>query len=361
MPKLISISTAEPPTKVEQTEVREFVHELFSRRRDDIDRLMKVFENSSIASRHFTEDRSWYGKEHGFAERNELYIRSAVRLSEECSTKCLNGAGLKPSEIHHVVFISSTGLSTPSIDARLFNTMRFNPHIKRTPIWGLGCAGGAAGLSRVLEYTTAMPAHAALLIAVELCGLTFQKDDYSKNNLVGTSLFSDGAAAAVIVGDEHPLSKDDGATGYPVGISLLNSLSTIFDNSLDVMGWDIADNGLKVIFSKDIPTIVHKCVRQNVEELAKETGINLSDIKHFAVHPGGPKVMDAYENALGLRSDALRFSRKVLREHGNMSSPTVLYVLKEFIESREFKPGEYGLISALGPGFSSELVLFKTN
>lgn len=359
MSKLISISTAEPPTKVAQAEVREFIQELFSRRRDYLDRLIAVFENSSIALRRFTEDRSWYGKEYGFAERNELYIRSAVRLAEECSMKCLKEAGLEPSDIHHIIFISSTGLPTPSIDARLFNTMKFNPHAKRTPIWGLGCAGGAAGLSRALEYTMAMPSHSVLLIAIELCGLTFPKDDYSKNNLVGTSLFSDGAA--VILGDEHLLFKDGRLPGYPTGISLLNSLSTIFDNSLDVMGWDVMDNGLKVIFSKDIPTIVHKCVRQNIEELAKDNGIGLSEIKHFVVHPGGPKVMDAYENALGLQSNALRFSRKVLREHGNMSSPTVLYALKEFMKSREYNARDYGLISALGPGFSSELVLFQTN
>ena len=127
------------------------------------------------------------------------------------------------------------------------------------------------------------------------------------------------------------------------------------------MGWDVKDNGLKVIFSKDIPTIVRSCVRQNVEELAKGNEIGLSDMKHFVVHPGGPKVLDAYEQSLGLQNDALRFSRKVLCEHGNMSSPTVLYVLKEFMNSKEYEPDEYGLISALGPGFSSELVLFKTN
>ncbi len=354
MSKVISISMAEPPTKVTQTEVREFINELFSRRRDDLDRLIGVFKNSSIVSRHFTEERSWYGKEHGFGERNELYIRSAVRLSEDCSMECLSEAGLKAADIHHVIFVSSTGLSTPSIDARLFNSMKFNAHVKRTPIWGLGCAGGAAGLSRALEYTRAMPDHAVLLIAIELCGLTFQKDDYSKNNLIGTSLFSDGAAAAVIVGDKHPMFKHD-------GINLLNSLSTIFDNSLDIMGWDVRNTGLKVIFSKDIPTIVHNSVRQNIEELTNENGIKLSDIKHFVIHPGGPKVMDAYEQALGLPNGSLGFSRKVLREHGNMSSPTVLYVLKEFMYSHEYKPNEYGLISALGPGFSSELVLFKTN
>jgi len=361
MSKIISISTAEPATKVSQGEVREFIQELFSERRSDLNRLIGVFENTSIVSRHFTEEKSWYGMEHGFAERNDLYIQSAVKMSEECSMKCLDDAGLKPDEIHHIIFASSTGLSTPSIDARLFNTMKFNLHVKRTPIWGLGCAGGAAGLSRAIEYTMAFPSHAVLLIAIELCGLTFQKDDYSKNNLVGTSLFSDGAAAAVIVGDGHPLHESHSRSMALSGINLLSSLSTIFDNSLEVMGWDVKDTGLKVIFSKNIPTIVHNSVRQNVQELANENKIGLSDIKHFAVHPGGPKVMDAYEQALGLQNDALRFSKKVLREHGNMSSPTVLYVLKEFLKSREYNPDEYGLISALGPGFSSELVLFKTN
>lgn len=361
MPKVISVSTAEPPTKVTQGEVRGFIQTLFSQRRNDLDRLMKVFESSSISSRHFTEDRSWYGGDHGFAERNELYITSAVRLSEECSMKCLDEAELKPADIHHVIFISSTGLSTPSIDARLFNIMKFNSHVRRTPIWGLGCAGGAAGLSRALEYTKAMPDHAVLLIAIELCGLTFQKDDYSKNNLVGTSLFSDGAAAAVIVGDEHPLSRSSVRRGNQIGVDLLGSLSTIFDNSLDVMGWKVEDNGLKVIFSKDIPTIVNNCIRRNVEEITSGNGIALSDLRHFVVHPGGPKIMDAYCRALELPDGILHLSRKVLSEHGNMSSPTVLYVLKEFLEGHEYGPDEYGLISALGPGFSSELVLFRTN
>ena len=354
MSRVIAVASEDAPFKVGQEEVKDFAREIFSRRRGDLDRLLNVFNSTSILSRHFTEERSWYGKEHGFAERNELYIRNAVKLSEACSLRCLEEAGLQPADIHHVIFVSSTGLSTPSIDARLFNTVKLNSHVKRTPIWGLGCAGGAAGLSRALEYTIAMPGHAVLLIAIELCGLTFQKDDYSKNNLVGTALFSDGAAAAVVVGEEHPLAGHS-------GISLLSSLSTIFDNSLDVMGWDVEDTGLKVIFSKDIPTIVHKCVRENVEELAEQSGLGLSDIRHFVIHPGGPKVMDAYEHSLGLQDGALRHSRKVFYEHGNMSSPTVLYVLKEFMGSRGYGPDEYGLISALGPGFSSELVLFKTD
>ncbi len=337
---------------VEQNEVKEFARAMFSGMQAGFERLAGVFANAAIVSRHFTEDKSWYGDDHDFQERNRLYVESAVRMSADCAGKCLAAAGIGPRDFNHIIFVSSTGIATPSIDARLHNIMGFDQHVRRTPIWGIGCAGGAVGLSRALEYTTAYPDHAALVIAIELCGLTFQKDDFSKSNIVGTSLFSDGAAAVLVAGDRHPLNGSHGA-------SLLNSLSTIYDDSLNVMGWDVRNSGLKVIFSRDIPTIVHGSVRENIEEIAAANGIGLDRIKHYVIHPGGPKVIDAYEEALGLQNDELRFTRRVLRNHGNMSSPTVLYVLKEFLESGEYKPGEYGLISALGPGFSSELILFR--
>ncbi len=354
MPKLIAIATEDAPLKVDQDEVKDFVRQMFSGRRSDIERLLNVFGNTSVRTRHFTEAKSWYGEEHGFAERNEIYISRAVEMSELSVKKCLDMTGMKPSDINHVFFISSTGISTPSIDARLYNVLGLSQHVRRTPIWGIGCAGGAVGLSRALEYTTAKPNDSALVIAIELCGLTFQKDDVSKSNLVGTSLFSDGAAAAIVVGDDHGMHSHS-------GVELLNSLSTIYDDSLDVMGWDVLDSGLRVVFSKDIPTIVRDSVRQNVEEIASQNGLKLTDINHYVVHPGGQKVLDAYEESLGLENNELRFSRKVLREHGNMSSPTVLYVLKEFMSDHHYAPGDYGLISALGPGFSSELIMFMTD
>lgn len=353
MPKVISVATEDAPTIVQQDEVKEFARQVFSQRRQDFDRLIGVFTNASIESRHFTEEKSWYGEDHGFAERNRLYVDSAVKMSAACAMKCLTSAGLGPKEFNHIIFVSSTGVSTPSIDARLHNILGFEQHVRRTPIWGIGCAGGAVGLSRALEYAIAMPEHAVLLIAIELCGLTFQKDDYGKSNIIGTSLFSDGAAAVLVVGDKHPLSARK-------GLVLLNSLSTIYDKSLDVMGWEVKDTGLKVIFSKDIPTIVHNSVRRNIEEIAASNKLDIRDLKHYVIHPGGPKVIDAYEEALGLSNDELRFTRTVLRNHGNMSSPTVLYVLKEFLDRGEYLPDEYGLISALGPGFSSELILFRT-
>jgi len=354
MSKVIAVATEDAPTRVTQSEVREFTLEIFSQRRSDMERMIGVFDNPSVATRHFTENTGWYGKEHGFAERNELYVKSAVTMSASAAVRCLDAAGLGTEQVSHILFVSSTGLSTPSIDARLANVLKFNQHIRRTPIWGLGCAGGAAGLSRAMDYTRARPEDAVLLIAIELCGLTFQKDDYSKSNLIGTSLFSDGCAAALIVGEDHPLAAKP-------GVNLLDSFSTIYPDSLEVMGWEVKDTGLRVIFSRDIPTIVKECVKPNIQEFVSGKGLTLNDIRHYVTHPGGLKVINAYQEALSLPDDSLNFSRKVLRDHGNMSSPSVLYVLKEFMDAMEYGPGEHGLISALGPGFSSELILFNAD
>ena len=352
MAKVISVGTADAPYKFPQSEVKDFVHELFSDAYDDIERMVNVFDNSMIKMRHFSQPKEWATKTHGFRERNELYVKNACALSSEAARDCIRKANTEFSNFDHIIFVSSTGISTPSIDALLINELKLNCHIRRTPIWGLGCVGGAVGLSRAFEYTQAYPNGATLLIAVEICSLAFQRDDYSKSNIIATSLFSDGAAGALIVGKEHKLFDC-------AGINFIDSLSTTFPNSVDVMGWEVVDSGFKVIFSKDIPTIVRKHVRPNITELLYRHRLTLDDIKHFITHPGGLKVIGAYEESLGLPIGSLELSRKVLREHGNMSSPSVLYVLKEFLQSGEYSSGDYGLISALGPGFSSEIILFQ--
>lgn len=352
MAKVISVGTADPPYKFPQNEVKDFVHRLFSGSYEYIERTINVFDNSMIEIRHFTQPKEWAVETHGFRERNELYVKDACILSSEAVRNCIKEINADFSDFDHIIFVSSTGISTPSIDALLINELKLNCHIRRTPIWGLGCVGGAVGLSRAFEYTSTYPNGAALLIAVEICSLAFQRDDYSKSNIIATSLFSDGAAAAVVVGKEHKLFES-------TGISFIDSLSTTFSNSVDVMGWKVVDTGFKVIFSKDIPTIVKKHIRPNITELLQKHKLTLDDIKHFVTHPGGPKVISAYEESLGLPGGTLKFSRKVLREHGNMSSPSVLYVLDEFLRSREYNSGDYGLISALGPGFSSEIILFQ--
>jgi alkylresorcinol/alkylpyrone synthase len=352
MSKVISVGTADAAYKFLQSEVKDFVHQLFTNSREDIERMIGVFDNSQIEARHFTQPKEWAGKTHGFRERNELYVKNARVLSSEATRNCIKKINADLPDFDHIIFVSSTGISTPSIDAFLINELKLGCHIRRTPIWGLGCVGGAVGISRAFEYARAFPKSAALLIAVEICSLAFQRDDFSKSNIIATSLFSDGAAAALVVGQKHRLFDCR-------GVNLIDSLSTTFYNSLDVMGWEVVDKGFKVIFSKDIPTIVRKYVKPNITELLYKHTLTLSDIKHFITHPGGLKVISAYEESLGLPIGSLELSRKILREHGNMSSPTVLYVLDEFLQNGKYSPGDYGLISALGPGFSSELILFQ--
>ncbi|RPI12757.1 MAG: hypothetical protein EHM58_19705 [Ignavibacteriae bacterium] len=353
MSKIVSAGTCDSEYKLTQKEAKEFVYNLFSDSGVNIDRMISIFDNSTVTGRHISAPLEWFKCKHSFPERNEMFIKSAIDISEGAINECLEKANADVKDVDYMIFVTSTGIATPSIDAFLIDRMKFNRHIKRTPIWGLGCAGGAAGLSRAMEFTKAYPGKTCLLVAVELCSLTFQKDDLSKSNIIATSLFSDGAAAVFIAGDESKFASAG-------NIKLIDSLSTMYYGSLDIMGWDLNDNGLKIVFSRDIPTIVREYVRANIQEIIDIHGLKIEDIKHYVSHPGGMKVIAAYESSLGTTNGEFNYSKKVLNEHGNMSSPSVLYVLKEFLMGNKFGNEELGLITALGPGFSSEILLFKT-
>lgn len=352
MAKIISAGTADAPYKLSQSEVKQFTKNLFSGVYDDIERMIQVFDNSGIDTRHITVPFEWLAEPHDLSMRNQIFRENALELSKRAINECLLNAGADYCDINHIIFVTSTGLATPTIDAMLFNELNLNHHIKRTPIWGLGCCAAAAAVSRAMDYCKAYPQHNVMVVAVELCSLTFQKDDLSKSNIIAASLFSDGCAAAMIAGSESKYYSLKGA-------ALSDSLSTIYDDSLDVMGWDIIRDGFKVIFSRDIPQIVRENVKPNIMDFLTRHGLDTGDITYYIAHPGGMKVIAAYEESLGLPEGSLNLSRKVLREHGNMSSPSVLYVLKEFF-NHGFEQGKHGILSALGPGFSSELVLFKT-
>lgn len=352
MSKIIAAAAADAPYKISQSDIKDFIFNLFSGSGIEIDRLISVFDNSGISSRNISVKPEWLSKEHTFKERNNIFTATAFEMAKKAVNDALAKANLKPGDIDNIIYVTSTGVMTPTLDAMLFNEFGFNKHIKRLPLWGLGCAGGAAAISRAMDLTTAYPEETALIVAVELCSLTFQKDDLSKSNIIASSLFSDGCACVIIAGDESLLTP---------GISpvLIGSLSTIYDNSLDVMGWEIVESGFSVIFSRDIPQIVKENVKANITQILNKHELNIGDITHYITHPGGMKVISAYEESLGLKNGTLMLPRKILNEHGNMSSASVIYVLDEFLRSGNFKTGEYGLISSLGPGFSSELILFK--
>ena len=344
-----AVGTAVPRHCVAQDTARDFCRAMFAEAFPDVDRLLSVFENTRIQQRYFSAPREWFETEHSFSEKNELYLESSIEVGQAAILNCLRSAELEPREIDHFIFVSTTGLATPSIDARLINLLKMRTDIRRTPIWGLGCAGGAAGLSRAFEYTLAFPRSRVLVLALELCALTFQRNDLSKSNLVAVALFSDGAAAALVTGRE--LSRK--------GLRIIGGRSTLWYDSLDVMGWVINDRGLKVLFSRDIPSIVRKCLLPNLNAFLEEQGVPLSAIRHIVAHPGGAKVIEAYEETLALANGQMDHAREVLRRYGNMSSPTVLFVLHEFLRNREVLPAEYGLVTALGPGFSSEMLLVQ--
>ncbi|WP_100400729.1 type III polyketide synthase [Bacillus sp. FJAT-44742] len=351
MPVIRSVSTVDLPCQVSQQDTMRVVREMFKDHFYDIDRLLTVFGNGQIENRNLVKPLEWFTGDHSFQERNDIYIKEAVSLGSKAVACCLKENDLTANQIDAIIYVSSSGLATPSIEARIMNMLKFSAHTKRIPLWGLGCAGGAAGISRAHEYCLAYPGARVLVLCVELCSLTFQREDTTKSNLIGTSLFSDGVACALIEGDQIETNEKK-EKAYPNTKAVQ---STLMRDSEDVMGWDVKDNGLNVIFSRDIPSIIESWLKPNVEEFLLTISKTIEEISYFVAHPGGKKVLTAYEKAMSFTEAKTEDSRKVLAHYGNMSSPTVLYVLKETMNKQPVA-GEEGLLTALGPGFSSELV-----
>jgi alkylresorcinol/alkylpyrone synthase len=370
MPRIGSVATALPPHALPQERIRDLAREHFAPAFPEIDRYMSVFRHAQIDTRHFAAPLEWFMTRHSLQECNDLFIDAATELGMAAARACLGRAGLEPGDVDHLIWVSTTGLAAPSPDAMLINRMGMGRHIRRTPIWGLGCAGGVAGLARAAEYARAFPGQRVLLLSVELCGVTFQWDDRSKRNLIAASLFADGAAAVLVEGDKVTRWQGDNATEHvsarhPVTpsprhpVTVLGTQSTLWPDTLDIMGWDIVDTGMQVVFSSRIPHIVQSLMRENVSEFLAPYGLGLDDIDHWILHPGGAKVIDAYEAALAIDPERLGHTRAVLRECGNMSSATVFFVLDAFLKAGKPGPGEYGVLAVLGPGFSCELALIQ--
>jgi alkylresorcinol/alkylpyrone synthase len=290
----------------------------------------------------------WFEEDHSFPEKNALYREHALNLSEKAARRALDRAGADPEDVGAIFFVSTTGLSTPSLDSKLIFRLGLSEHTRRIPIWGLGCAAGVAGLARAADHARLYPEKATLLVAVELCGLTFQRGDLSKSNLVSTSLFADGAAAVLL-----------GAGNGASGLELLGGHSTTWPETEDIMGWDMVETGFKVKISRDIPTLVRQRMPENLVVACDSVGLAPEEIKHYLTHPGGAKVLDAFEEVLGFEPGGLALPREILRDCGNMSSVTVMFVLERFLQSDECSAGDLGVLSAMGPGFSAEHVFFR--
>jgi alkylresorcinol/alkylpyrone synthase len=337
-PTILSVTTAVPRFRLTQADVARAAAELFDSRRSDIERLMPVFDNAGIVTRHSCVPMDWYFQPHGWRERNKLYLENAVDLLTAAAGEALAEADRKPSDIAAVVVASTTGIATPSLDALLLNRMTLPPTILRLPIFGLGCGGGVIGLSHAAALARTLPEGDVLFLAVELCSVTFRRNDMSKSNIIGAALFGDGAAAMVI--------GRPGSAGLRLGPSGMHT----WPDSLRVMGWDVEDDGLGVLFSRDIPTLVREEMRPAADAFLARCGLTTRDLAGYVCHPGGVKVVDALEQAFDLAPGAMVEAREVLREYGNMSAVTAIFVLERMMQRG--LAGRH-LMSALGPGFSA--------
>jgi alkylresorcinol/alkylpyrone synthase len=337
MPTILSVATAVPPFALAQRDVAAMAPQLFDPSLSDVARLLPVFGHAGIDRRYSCVPLDWYRQPHGWEERNRLYLQHATALLTSAIGDALMIAGRRPQDIAAVVTVSTTGIATPALDAILMNALGLPTTIRRLPIFGLGCAGGVVGLGHAADIARAHPEGDTLFLVVELCALTFRHGDMSNSNIVATALFGDGAAAMVI-----------GRPGS-TGTRLAGAGMQTWPHSLDVMGWQVADDGLGVLFSRDIPTLVRQDMRAAAEQFLHSQGLSLTDLDGFVCHPGGMKVIDALEDAFDLPRGDLLAAREILRNYGNMSAATVMFVLQRMLQ--DGMQGRY-LMSALGPGFS---------
>src|SRR6201993_5620945 len=341
VPRLFAVATAVPPYPLDQNDVIERVKLLFGRS-PDLDRLIPVFVNTGIEKRYSCVPLEWYDRAHGWPERNRIYLASALDLLEAATQRVLSLAGRDKDDIDNIVVVSTTGIATPSLDALLIERMGLRSTGQRSPIFGLGCAGGVLGLARAASQAAVAPGKVVLFLVVELCALSFRRDDWSKSNIVATALFGDGAAAALLS------TEGDGPALVAAG-------EHTWPRSLDVMGWEVADDGLRAIFSRDIPALVDTHLRDVASEFLARHRLAIEDIDYFVCHPGGAKVISALERSFGLEQDALVEARGVLRDYGNMSATTVMFVLERVLAKTRAAGTrwERALMNALGPGFTT--------
>jgi alkylresorcinol/alkylpyrone synthase len=317
------------------------------------ERLEELHRSVQVSGRYLALPLAEYRELTSFARRNEAWTRAAVDLGEVAIREALRLAGLSPRDVDHLVFVTTTGIATPSIDARLVNRLGLRRDVRRSPLFGLGCAGGAAGISRASDLIAARPEQVAVLLSVELCSLTLQRDDLSVPNIIASGLFGDGAAAVVLTGGRG------GEAGQEDGPAVVATGSAFYPDTEGVMGWDVVDSGFKVVLSARVPEVVRQNVRADVDAFLEKSGLDRSAIRHWIAHTGGPKVLRTFESALELPDGALARSWRSLKETGNLSSASVLFVLGELLASGEPEKGDLGLLMAMGPGFCSELVLLQ--
>ncbi len=350
LPAIAGSATALPANRYAQAELHEVVRGLLPECALDSKVLERLFRRVGVEQRFLALPIEAYAGLTGFAARSQAFLSVALELGERAVLAALREAEVEPAQVELIVFTTVTGLSVPSLEARLMNRIGFPRHMKRIPMFGLGCLAGVAGVARTAEYLRAFPDHAAVFLSVELCSLNVQRDDVSLANLISSGLFGDGAAALVLTG---------GARSQRRGPRVLDSLSAFFPGTERTMGWDIVDSGFKVVLGPEVPELARREVPGLVDRLLARHGLSREHVDYWIVHPGGPAVMEGIREGLGLSREQLERTRRSLLEVGNMSSASVLFLLDEVARKHRPKPGERGVMIAMGPAFSAEAVLLQ--
>lgn len=347
MPKLLSAATATPSYRYDQETIREACKILFGPVMAAPGRA-EIFDHAGVRSRALVEPLSYYLEARSFEDKNRDYFAHARRLSEIAIRGALDKARLEFGDIDHIVSVTTTGLLTPSLEAHLAQELPFPRGVKRTPLFGVGCAGGAVALARASDFLLGRPGETALVVSVELCSLTFMPQERETTQIIAAALFGDGASAVVLAGDRHPAKAR---------AEIVETASVLLPGSLDVMGWDFTDAGMKLVLSPRAASLIERSFAGAVEPFLARHGLKTADIAHFLLHPGSTKILDACERALDIGPERTRLSREFLAANGNLSSSSLLFILRDALESDKFVPGEHALMAAFGPGFACELLL----
>jgi len=344
--RLQSLATAVPPHRLSQSDAAQMAAQIFSGRFRNFERMAPVFLTSGILARYTVQPPEWYlAPKIGWPERMAAYLQGASDLFVDAATRALDAAGIAAADVDTIVTISSTGIATPSLEARVAGRMGFRSDVERVPVFGLGCAGGVSGLSIASRLAAARPGSTVLMVAVEVCTVAFRADKLTKASIVASALFGDGAAACVVRAGEGGIAVIEGSGQH------------MWADTLDIMGWNVDATGLDVVFDRAIPPFVEEKVRPAVDGILRGIGIAAGDVDRFACHPGGAKVITALEAALQLKQGTLDREREVLSDYGNMSAPTVVFVMERLLKAGLPKRT---VMTAMGPGFSCSCLSLVT-
>ena len=347
--RIAAVGTALPPNGYDQATLLAALQRVWSENPAELRRLAAFFRTVKVEHRYLAQPIPSYLSPRSFGATNDVWIRVGQELGELAIRQALDRAGLGPRDVDMLFVVSVTGIASPSLDAMLIERMGMRLDTKRVPIFGLGCVAGASGLARAADYVKGFPDQVAVLLAVELCSLTLQRDDLSTANLISTGLFGDGAAAVVVVGERHQAS----------GPRVVATRSSFYPGTGHVMGWRVSEKGFGLVLSPEVPEMAERHLGRDVDRFLADHGLTRSSIARWICHPGGPKVLEAVQSALGLDASACALSWRMLAEQGNLSSASVLMVLEATLRENPAQNGTHGVLLAMGPGFCAEMVLLQ--